>query len=131
MRSMDAIFTYTSAAAVLPEARRRIAVVSGLSGRLQRLAHEVGSAGAGAPALAEATELRSIIDDELGWFRDQGIQVKGVAPALLDFPARAVLDGRERVVLLCWQEGEEELAWYHPVEAGYRGRAPIALLDEV
>jgi hypothetical protein len=34
-------------------------------------------------------------------------------------------------VLLCWREGEEALAWYHPEELGYLGRAPIAELDDV
>jgi hypothetical protein len=128
---MDALFTFATAVDVLPEARRRVAGVAEHAGRLQRLASriDVGEAPRGAVADAKALEAR--IDDELSWFRDRGIQVKGVAPALLDFPARAVVDGQEQVVLLCWREGEEDLAWYHPVETGYLGRAPIAELDEV
>jgi hypothetical protein len=128
---MDALFTFATAADLLPEARRRIAEVAEHAGRLQRLATRI-DAGDGRPgAVAEAKALEARVDDELGWFRDQGIQVKGVAPALLDFPARAVVDGEEQVVLLCWREGEEALAWYHPVETGYLGRAPIAGLDDV
>jgi hypothetical protein len=128
---MEAHFTYTMAADLLPEARRRVTGVAELSARLQRLAVRLHGGEAAKGELAEAKALEARIDDELGWFRDQGIQVKGVAPALLDFPARAVIDGEEQVVLLCWREGEDALAWYHPVETGYLGRAPIAELDDV
>lgn len=38
----------------------------------------------------------------LGWFPENGIDLKGLAPLLIDFPA--VLDGEP--VLLCWLEGE-------------------------
>jgi hypothetical protein len=128
---MDAHFTFATAAELLPEARRRVAEVAELTGRLQRLAVRINAGDAEPGAVAEAKSLEARIDDGLGWFREQGVQVKGVAPALLDFPARATVDGREQVVLLCWREGEPALAWYHPVETGYLGRAPIAELDDV
>jgi hypothetical protein len=128
---MDVLFTFATAAELLPEARRRVAEVAELAGRLQRLAGSIDAGDAGSGAIAEAKALEARIDEGLAWFRAQGVQVKGVAPALLDFPARATLDGRERVVLLCWREGEPALAWYHPVETGYLGRAPIAELDDV
>ncbi len=47
-----------------------------------------------------------------------GAELKGVAPLLLDFPAD--LDGVP--VLLCWLEGEAELAWYHRADLGFAGR---------
>jgi hypothetical protein len=47
-----------------------------------------------------------------------GAELKGVAPLLLDFPAD--LDGMP--VLLCWLEGEAELAWYHRLDLGIAGR---------
>ena len=47
-----------------------------------------------------------------------GAELKGVAPLLVDFPAD--LDGVP--VLLCWLEGEPELAWYHRVDLGFAGR---------
>lgn len=49
-----------------------------------------------------------------------GIEVKGFAPLLVDFPS--LLDGRE--VLLCWLEGETDIAWYHAPEHGFAGRRP-------
>ena len=47
-----------------------------------------------------------------------GIELKGLAPLLVDFPAD--LDGVP--VLLCWLEGETELAWYHRLDLGFAGR---------
>jgi hypothetical protein len=47
-----------------------------------------------------------------------GAELKGVAPLLVDFPAD--LDGVP--VLLCWLEGEAELAWYHRLDLGFAGR---------
>ena len=52
-----------------------------------------------------------------GFTRD-GIEVKGYAPLLLDFPS--VLDGRS--VLLCWLENEREIEWYHDPDHGFAGR---------
>ena len=128
---MDPVFTYESAAALLPEARERIEAVTERSAELQRLALAIRTGDDDEGDVPRAKALEARIDEDLGWFRDQGIEVKGVAPALLDFPARAVADGEEQVVLLCWREGEDALAWYHPVETGYLGRAPIADLDDV
>ena len=128
---MEPIFTFETAAQLLPEARRRIADVAERSARLQQLALAIRADEAGQGDVPRAKALEAQLDEDLGWFRDQGIEVKGVAPALLDFPARAVIDGQQRLVLLCWREGEDTLAWYHPVETGYLGRAPIAELDDV
>lgn len=50
-----------------------------------------------------------------------GLQVKGIAPLLLDLPA--VLDGEP--VLLCWLEGDADLAWYHRADLGFLGRRPL------
>jgi hypothetical protein len=54
----------------------------------------------------------------LGWFPAQGLEVKGLAPLLLDFPAE--FDGVS--VRLCWLEGEFELGWYHRSDLGIVGR---------
>ena len=52
-----------------------------------------------------------------------GAQVKDVDSGLIDFPA---LRGGE-VVLLCWQLGEDEIAYWHRVEDGFAGRRPLTL----
>ena len=40
---------------------------------------------------------------------------------LVDFPS--IRDGRE--VFLCWEEGEEEIGFWHDLDAGYGGRRPL------
>lgn len=71
--------------------------------------------------LPEAKALEAQLSDILGWFSAEGLDLKGIAPLLLDFPAQ--LDGD--TVLLCWLEGERELRWYHKPEHGFAGRRPI------
>jgi hypothetical protein len=50
-----------------------------------------------------------------------GVVVKDLDLGLLDFPG--LRDGEE--VELCWQVGEDAVAYWHPLDAGYRGRNPI------
>lgn len=50
---------------------------------------------------------------------DDGVQLKDYSRGLIDFPC--MRDGR--VVLLCWQLGEDEqIEWWHEIEAGFAGR---------
>ena len=50
-----------------------------------------------------------------------GVLFKDINLGLLDFPA--LRDGRE--VYLCWKYGEEDIAYWHEIEAGYAGRQSI------
>ena len=50
--------------------------------------------------------------------QETGADLKGIAPLLLDFPA----DLDDVPVLLCWLEGDTELAWYHRTDHGFAGR---------
>jgi len=52
-----------------------------------------------------------------------GLLVKDLDRGLVDFPA--LHDGRE--VLLCWQVGEDEVAYWHGVDEGFAGRKPLPL----
>jgi len=45
----------------------------------------------------------------------------GLEYGLVDFPS--TLDGRW--IYLCWHAGEEEIAFWHEVHAGFAGRRPI------
>jgi hypothetical protein len=77
--------------------------------------------------LPEAKAYQAQLSELLGWFPAQGIDLKGFAPLLLDFPAE--LDGEP--VLLCWLEGETELGWYHKLPYGFAGRRRIPLDGQV
>lgn len=122
------LFTLAEARDLMPEVQRR-------AGRYVDLRADFAEASAAARAdhpprpggLAELKSLEARVHEELEWFRSRDIQVKGVAPLLIDFPA--VADGRD--VLLCWLEGEPALGWYHPVELGFMGRRRIDDLTSV
>lgn len=50
-----------------------------------------------------------------------GVVLKDARTGLMDFYAR--VDGK--VVFLCWQYGEDCVAHYHDIDAGFSGRKPI------
>ena len=79
-------------------------------------------AGGGEPTaiggLPEWKAAEARLDELLTEVRQSGVELKGVAPLLIDFPAD--LDGTP--VYLCWLEGEPELAWSHRVDLGFAGR---------
>jgi len=58
------------------------------------------------------------IDEALGWFTIQGIEVKSISPVLVDFPSFHA----GQSVRLCLLEQEAELNWYHRTELGFAGR---------
>lgn len=68
--------------------------------------------------LAELKAAQARLDELLTQVQSTGVELKGWAPLLLDFPAE--LDGDH--VLLCWLEGEPALQWYHRTGIGFLGR---------
>jgi len=69
----------------------------------------------------EARELARIVDELV----DRGVEVKDIDEGLVDFPALR----RGETVLLCWKLGEDEVAFWHTVDAGFAGRRPLPLDD--
>ncbi|HLE20953.1 MAG TPA: DUF2203 domain-containing protein [Vicinamibacteria bacterium] len=51
----------------------------------------------------------------------QGCQIKDVENGLVDFPT--IWEGRE--VYLCWKLGEQEVSFWHEIDAGVAGRQPL------
>ena len=49
------------------------------------------------------------------------IVLRDLERGLVDFPA--LREGRE--VYLCWVEGEDEIGFWHELDAGFVGRQPI------
>jgi hypothetical protein len=95
--------------------------------RQEELEQKIRGNGGGIPPaeLASATAEVDGIARRLARLVDEitshGAQVKDLDSGLIDFPA---LHGGE-TVLLCWQLGEEEIAWWHRVEDGFAGRRPL------
>ena len=71
---------------------------------------------AGAIATAEEG-----VRDAVASLLELGVLVKDLDSGLVDFPS--LREGEE--VLLCWQLGEERVAWWHRPEDGFAGRQPL------
>ncbi|HET9186985.1 MAG TPA: DUF2203 domain-containing protein [Acidothermaceae bacterium] len=116
---MSRQFSYAEAAALLPEVFQVTADIIDVRADLAELGDALTN-GTDSPlgGVAEMKALEARLHELLGWFPANGIEVKGAAPVVIDFPG--TLLGAD--VLLCWLEGEPELAWYHRPELGFLGR---------
>jgi len=120
---VERVFTLAEARGLLPEVRRRADEAISVRADLVELqaALEQGEQRPRLGGLAEAKGFQAQLSELLGWFPAQGIELKSIAPLLIEFPAE--MDGEP--VLLCWLEGEHQLAWYHKPEHGFAGRRLI------
>jgi hypothetical protein len=115
-------FTVAEARALMPDVLERAADLIAVRADLVELQSALAAgARSSLGGLPEAKGFQARLSELLGWFATQGLDVKGFAPLLLDFPAQ--LDGEP--VLLCWLEGETELGWYHALPHGFAGRRRI------
>lgn len=64
--------------------------------------------------LRTLVELRELLRE----FQRREIQIKDLDRGLIDFPA--VIADRE--VFLCWEKDEEDIEFWHDLNAGYAGR---------
>ena len=84
------------------------------------LAESAPANGGGAPGQRVGTaflEVRRL----LLVIQEAGIVIRDIDRGLIDFPA--IRDGEE--VYLCWELGEDQVSWWHELDAGYRGRQPL------
>jgi hypothetical protein len=66
-----------------------------------------------------STELVTVVEELQGL----GVQVKDLDRGLVDFPCLH----RGHEVLLCWELGEDEVAYWHGTDEGFAGRKPLPL----
>lgn len=82
---------------------------------------EKSAGNGGNPALSKLVKAFERLDDLLHRIQASGVLVKDLTTGLLDFPA--VKDDRE--VYLCWKHGEDDIHFWHEIEAGFAGRQKI------
>jgi hypothetical protein len=109
----ETLFTPESANRALLYVRGVVDDLVDAAGRVRR-----AKASGVAADLVAAEEVLERIGREL---ESVGVQVKDPSIGLLDFPGE--IAGRR--VLLCWKRGEERVAWWHDLDAGFAGRRPI------
>jgi hypothetical protein len=95
--------------------------------RRDEVAQHIAGNGGGIPPAELATlehevnEAATALAAAMGEVQAVGVLIKDLDSGLIDFPAKR--DGED--VLLCWQLGEEEVAFWHGLEDGYAGRQPL------
>lgn len=82
---------------------------------------EKSAGNGGNRALGQMVQDFERLDALVHRIQDTGVQIKDINTGLMDFPALR----DEREVYLCWQYGEDDIAFWHEVEAGFAGRQPI------
>ena len=90
--------------------------IAGQDHHLQELL-ESGQDVGGTPVTDWLTTLVAI-KKVLNEFQRREIQIKDLERGLVDFPA--FHEGRE--VYLCWEQGEEDIGFWHELDSGYAGR---------
>jgi len=116
-------FTEDEARASLPRLRRLLSVVrrsaevgarAGTNGHARSNGH--------VPAPGDEPPLELDPQQAVAEIEQEGIVLRDPVRGLVDFPAR---HPGGRIVLLCWQLGEDDLAWWHLPEDGFAGRRPL------
>ena len=116
-------YTREEAKELLPEVRKWLQRLNHLRPALERFdkrlsglmnpGHDVGGelVNNWIRALAEMQEV-------LSEFQRRQIMIKDLERGLVDFPA--IIGGKE--VFLCWEQDEEDIEFWHDLDAGYGGR---------
>ena len=119
-------YTLAQARKLLPQVRHWLKQLSDLRNTLekcdQRLVTMMKSgADLGGPVVNKWVRSMAEIKSVLLEFQCREIQVKDLDRGLIDFPA--VMEGNE--VFLCWEHGEEDIEFWHELDAGYAGRVRL------
>lgn len=132
---MDRHFTLAQARALLPEIVEHLRVAvhlkqehEGLEGELQSVTRRIAVMGGMVVNRQQLQSQRTRLDALVSRLRevieeihDTGCQVKDLDMGLIDFPSYY----RGQEVLLCFKLGETDIAFWHGLEEGFRGRKPI------
>ena len=119
----DKHYTRDEARALLPQVRRWLEQLNRLRQDLARFDKRLsGLAGPGNDVGGETVNgwIRALADVQaiLTGFQRRRIFVKDLSRGLVDFPA--IIGGKE--VFLCWEQGEEDIEFWHELDAGFAGR---------
>ena len=119
-------YTLEQANAALPWVRERLDRLRDAQAMLTEkeardaLTHAAPGNGGGEPGQVVSEgflELRSALAE----LEQMDIVLRDLESGLIDFPS--LREGRE--VYLCWIDGEDEIGFWHELEAGYAGRQPL------
>jgi hypothetical protein len=116
-------YTRDEARAMLDQVREWVAHLVRLQGQIYTLEQRLNgmlTAGRDIGGKTVTNWVRVLADreDVFKEFRRREIQLKDINRGLVDFPA--IIGGKE--VFLCWELEEEDIEFWHDLDAGYAGR---------
>ena len=76
--------------------------------------------GGGAPGTV-VSEAFLALRDGLMSLQEKGVVLRDLERGLVDFPSLR----EDQEIYLCWEEGEQEVAFWHDLEDGHAGRRPL------
>ncbi|MEW6211048.1 MAG: DUF2203 domain-containing protein [Acidobacteriota bacterium] len=117
-------FTLSEARRLLPQLRRLLARVTvereailDLRMEMERV-REKASLDSGSPYGTTYIAHMTAFTEAVQRIQSLGVEIKDFRSGLIDFPHER--DGR--IVFLCWKMDEEEINWWHEIDAGFAGR---------
>jgi hypothetical protein len=119
-------YTLEEANAALPRVQELIATLRSASERLgdrdarEALSEASPGNGGGDPGKTVSEGFLAMRDAMLE-LREREVVLRDLQRGLVDFPA--MRDGHE--IYLCWEEGEDEIGFWHEPDAGFGGRRPL------
>lgn len=120
-------YTLEEARAILPQVKEFMDAVQAARIDILRVKPEAwpalkaAASNGGNGAAGELTVHFGRLEQGVKGILELGVFVKDVDQGLVDFLGKR--SGRE--IFLCWQHGEEDIAHWHEINAGYDGRHPI------
>jgi hypothetical protein len=124
IRMSDVSYTVESANALLPQLAPALVELREKFEEAEKIREAYSQIAAGnGRSQRQGEEQRKMarVAELLGRLEEWGIQLRDITTGLVDFPAE--MSGER--VFLCWRLGEEEVAFYHAPEDGFRGRRPL------
>lgn len=115
-------YTLAGARAALPHVRQQLAALRRVLGPVRAVPRETSSNGGGNTAYNVA---RLALDDVLTWFSDRSIEIKDPDRGIIDFPHRIGVAPHDRIVYLCYLDGEDDIEAWHEVADGFAGRRSL------
>ncbi len=121
-------FTLQEANQIIAEIRPLMADLLARRGKVVRAYKEVRPqientlSDFGGPAHTRIVQDFIAIEMLIEQIKAHGCEIKNLEAGLIDFLAQ--VNGRD--VYLCWRYGEDEIAFYHDLNAGFQGRTPIS-----
>lgn len=124
---MTKLFSVTEANALLPQLRLLFSRVQAEKERITDMKSELKGAETGHVydwGMSRGAEYIGILEafqHAVKEIEDLGVLVKDLDQGLCDFPH----EREGRMVYLCWKLDEQEVGWWHDVDAGFAGRQPL------